>query len=98
MTLTSGFTGEPDYTSYGNATLTPFPFICVECGYEMVLNLGANSGAGSPLLLSYHESNPFDTGEVHFELFVSQVPLPPALWLFTSGLLGILSLGRHKNT
>ena len=98
MTLTSGFTGEPDYMSYGNATLLPFPFICVECGYEMVLNIGTNPVVGPPLLLSYHESNPFDTGEVHFELFVSQVPLPPAVWLFASGLISILSLGRHKNT
>ena len=98
MTLTSGFTGEPDYMSYGNATLSPFPFICVECGYEMVLNLGANPVTGSPLLLSYNETNPFDTGEVHFELFVSQVPLPAAVWLFASGLISIVSLGRHKNT
>ncbi len=96
MTLTSGFTGDPDYMSYGNATLSPFPTICVECGYEMALNLGANPNVGSPLLLSYHENNPFDTGEVHFELFVSQVPLPSAVWLFASGLIGIVSLRRHK--
>lgn len=89
-TLISGFTGEYDYISYGNATLSPFPFICVECGYEMTLNLFSNS-----LVLSYHESNPYDTGAVDFELYVSQVPLPTTVWLFGSGLIGLLGLGKH---
>ena len=90
-TLTSGFTGEFDYISYGNATLSPFPSICVECGYEMTLNLDAYT-TGNPLALSYHEYNPYDTGEEHFELFISQVPLPGTAWLFGSGLLGLLGL------
>lgn len=95
MTLTSGFTGEEDYISYGNASLTPFPSICVECGYEMTLNLAANSSTGYPLVLSYHESNPYDTGEAHFELYVSQVPLPAGVWLFGSGLLGLFGMARR---
>ena len=97
-TLISGFTGEYDYISYGNATLSPFPFICVECGYEMTLNLAANPLMGNPLVLSYHESNPYDTGEVNFELFVSQVPLPATVWLFGSGLIGLLGVGSRKRT
>jgi hypothetical protein len=92
-TLISGFTGEYDYISYGNATLSPFPFLCVECGYKMTLNPFSNS-----LVLSYHESNPYDTGEVDFELFVSQVPLPAAVWLFGSGLIGLISIARRKKT
>ncbi len=91
--LISGWHGDPDYINYGNATLSPFPFICVECGYEMTLNLTAN-----PLVLSYHESNPFDTGEVNFELYVSQVPLPASAWLFGSGLIGLLGLSKRKRT
>ena len=97
-TLISGFTGEYDYISYGNATLSPFPFICVECGYEMTLNLDANPLMGNPLVLSYHESNPYDTGEVNFELFVSQVPVPAAVWLFGSGLIGLIGLARKKKS
>lgn len=89
--LISGWDGEPNYTSYGNATLSPFPFICVECGYEMKLNLTAN-----PLVLSYHEFNPYGTGAVDFELYVSQVPLPAAAWLFGCGLIGLISLGKRK--
>ena len=89
-TLISGWDGEPNYTNYGNATLSPFPFICVECGYEIALNLTAN-----PLILSYHESNPYDTGAVDFELYVSQVPLPTTVWLFGSGLIGLLCLGKR---
>ncbi|MDX2507294.1 MAG: PEP-CTERM sorting domain-containing protein [Gammaproteobacteria bacterium] len=91
--LISGWYGDPDYINYGNATLFPFPFICVECGYEMTLNLTAN-----PLILSYYESNPYDTGEVNFELFVSQVPLPATVWLFGSGLIGLLGVGSRKRT
>lgn len=98
MTLISGWTGEFDYLSYGNATLDPFPFLCVECGYEMTLNLDADPYFGNPLLLSYHESNPYDTGEMHFELFVSQVPLPATVWLFASGLIGLLGIGNRKRT
>ena len=88
--LISGFTGEFDYLSYGNATLSPFPSLCVECGYEMTLNLTAN-----PLVLSYYESNPYGTGEVDFELYVSQVPVPASAWLFASGLVGLLGLRKR---
>lgn len=91
--LISGWDGEPNYTNYGNATLSPFPSICVECGYEMTLNLTAD-----PLVLSYYESNPYGTGEVDFELYVSQVPLPASVWLFASGLVGLLGLRNRKRT
>jgi hypothetical protein len=91
--LISGFTGEYDYISYGNATLSPFPFICVECGYEMTLNPFSSS-----LVLSYHEYNPYGGDEVNFELFVSQVPLPAAVWLFGSGIIGLLGVGIRKRT
>ena len=90
-TLISGWDGEPNYTNYGNATLSPFPFICVECSYEMTLNLTAN-----PLILSYHEYNPWGTGELYFEVFVSQVPLPATVWLFISGLIGLLGFGNRN--
>ena len=96
-TLSSGFTGEFDYISYGNATLSPFPSICVECGYEMILNLDAYT-TGNPLALSYQEYNPYDTGEEHFELFISQVPLPGAVWLFGSGLLVLFGAFRRRIT
>ncbi len=96
-TLISGFTGEDDYLSYGNATLSPFPQLCVECGYEMTLNLDANPLAGSPLALSYHELNSYGTGEAHFEIFVSEVPMPASAWLFGSGLLGLVGV-RRKHT
>lgn len=100
-TLISGTTGEPDYINYGNATLSPFPFICVECGYEMTLNLdnlGLNPATGNPLVLSFHEFNPYGTGSVDFELFVSQVPLPATIWLFASGLIGLLVAGNRNRT
>ncbi len=95
-TLISGFTGEYDYISYGNATLSPFPFICVECGYEMTLNLDANPTTDNPLVLSYHEFNSYGTGNVDFELFVSQVPLPATIWLFGSGLIGLIGFAKRK--
>ena len=90
-TLISGWDGEPNYTNYGNATLNPYPFLCVECGYELTLNLNAN-----PLVLSYYESNPYGTGAVDFELYVSQVPLPASAWLFACGLISLLSFGKKR--
>ena len=96
-TLTSGFTGEPDYLNYGNSVLSPFPSICVECGYEMILNLDPNSFSGNLPVLSYHEWNPYDTEEDHFELYVSQVPLPASIWLLGSGLIGLLGFASRKN-
>lgn len=89
--LVSGFTGEFAYTSYGNAALTPFPSICPECGYEMTLNPFSNS-----LVLSYHEFNPYYTGEMHFDIFVSQVPLPSAAWLFAAGITGLFGIANRK--
>ncbi len=91
--LISGVTGEYDYISYGNATLSPFPSVCIECNYEMTLNLTAN-----PLVLSYYESNPYSSENINFELYVSQVPLPSAIWLFGSGLAGLLGLSNRKRT
>ena len=96
-TLTSVFTGEPDYLSYGNSALAPFPSICVECGYEMILNLDPNSFSKNSPVLSYHEWNPYDTGEDHFELYISQVPLPASIWLLGSGLIGLLGFASRKN-
>lgn len=92
-TLISGNTGEDDYITYGNATLSPFPFICLECGYEMTLNLAEN-----PLVLSYHENNAYGSGETHFELYGSPIPLPGAVWLLASGLLGLFGMSARKNT
>lgn len=84
--LVSGVHGDPDYTRFGNAILSPDPFICVECGYQYKLNLAANPLHGSPLLLSYNEYNIFNSGEVHFSLFISDVPLPSGFGLFFSAL------------
>ena len=95
--LISGWDGEPNYTSYGNATLSPFPFICVECSYEMTLNLDASPLISNSPVLSYNENNPYDTGEVDFELFVSQVPLPATAWLFVSGLIGLIGVSKRKH-
>lgn len=74
--LVSGFSGDPNYQSFGNSTLSPSPFICVECGYQMKLKPNASPFAGDPLLLSYDEYNIFETGRVNFSMYVSEVPLP----------------------
>lgn len=95
MTLTSGYTGEFDYLTYGNATLSPYPVLCVECGYEMTLNLLA-SPTGNPLALSYQEFNSYGTGAASFKLYVSAVPVPAAAWLFGSGLVGLIGLAGCK--
>ena len=33
-----------------------------------------------------------------FDFVVSQVPMPPALWLFLSGILGLICVGSRRNT
>ncbi|TNF98217.1 MAG: hypothetical protein EP297_08665 [Gammaproteobacteria bacterium] len=64
---------------------------------------------GTSFTLSYSWDANIDNGGIAlgplavttYNLFlagtVSQVPLPPAMWLFGSGLLGLISLSRHKN-
>ena len=58
---------------------------------------------GSPLVSSAfadHNLN-LDFMSIHYDSFAitePPVPLPPAVWLFGSGLLGLISLARRKRT
>lgn len=37
-----------------------------------------------------------DTGQLTWNLVPASVPLPPAVWLFASGLLGLIAIGRRR--
>jgi hypothetical protein len=65
---------------------------------EAVCTAGVCSGSwGSPF-----QNPPFNVGETkdtsHITAYVSAVPVPAAVWLFGSGLLGLLGYSRRRAT
>ncbi len=61
-------------------------------GTAELYGLTGNSGTG--------EAQSYELGTVELtaagELIISSVPLPPAVWLFASGLLGLAGVGRRR--
>jgi len=52
---------------------------------------------GSVEIDSLHARVYLDSGEIYSAtLDVASVPIPPALWLFSSGLVGLISFARYK--
>ena len=60
------------------------------------LSLGSDDGiGGSPM-----DNGPFSGFNINFDftsLTVTSVPIPAAVWLFGSGLLGLVSVTRRKS-
>ena len=56
-----------------------------------------NSGPGSAFSLPSQLGDPFTVGSpVITDVTTTVVPVPAALWLFGSGLLGLIGLARHR--
>jgi hypothetical protein len=80
----------PAFGDTGVATIT----CVVDCsnGDTYVLDyighipLGGTSGLGGEVVV------------IHLEGTISAVPIPAAVWLFGSGLLGLIGVSRHKKT
>jgi hypothetical protein len=53
-------------------------------------------GAANPVL--FNTPNPIQLFGMDNLAFASIVPLPPAVWLFGSGLLGLIGISRRKKT
>jgi hypothetical protein len=54
------------------------------------------SPAVSPATQSYNYN--FDFMSLHLDSYAPTVPLPPTVWLFGSGLLGLVALARRRRT
>jgi len=78
------------------------PWTITPTGNIANCNLTQDDGiAGSPAVSGAFSSNnfTFDATSVHFDGFSptpATVPVPPAVWLFGSGLLGLIGLARRK--
>ncbi len=85
-----------------------------DTGYNFAVNVGTAAGfynwaktsSRNPTVTntySYNGQQGFfflsDTGQLTWNLVApSSVPLPPAVWLFASGLLGLVAIGRRRQT
>ena len=57
------------------------------------------SGNNSTIAIRYLDENYLDnTGNLTLTISSSPVPVPPAAWLFGSGLLGLVGMARCKKT
>jgi hypothetical protein len=54
-------------------------------GGEIGTDWGGAAGAGF-----------FEVKNIHLEFIAATVPVPPAVWLFGSGILGLAGLARRK--
>ena len=102
--------GDDPVTTSGDLILYNELATCVECGYELTLNLaGLDYSSGQLMLNSFLNPNQmlfsedefFGQGYAHYnnQFFVSSVPMPAAVWLFGSGLLmlaGFVGRKRHN--
>lgn len=90
---TSGECGGLTTTCIHNATV----YYDVQGQNQMTLQLGNhgwNSSHIAPVTVGTNESL-FDVGSFLYSATV--VPVPPAIWLFGSGLLGLIGLARRKS-
>ena len=51
------------------------------------------TGIGTPM-----QTTPFEGSTIKFDGTVSPIPLPATLWLFGSGLLGLIGISRRKKS
>ena len=71
---------------------------------DVVCDTGSGCGNGAGYILNYSavvpDGDPSGFGGVkyalHLEGAVSTVPVPTAVWLFSSGLIGLIGLARRK--
>lgn len=87
------------FTSNGVNALTPVD----NASGENIIGLGImTSTATSDLVLAYNDNllnqgdSDFDDMLVRAEFSSAAVPLPAAVWLFGSGLLGLIGIARHR--
>lgn len=83
----------------GPALLAPLSFIADEAGIA-VFDLGASTSArigGFFGAATFTEQFP-DFGSVSVNIRPSAVPVPAAVWLFGSGLLGLIGVAQRRRT
>ena len=75
----------------------------VHLGMDILPLLNLTTGPGIPLplendLIGIALLQTLSRDAYCFDFVVSQVPMPPALWLFLSGILGLICVGSRPNT
>lgn len=104
--------GDPDYSFSGNMNFgEPYgpnsPFFCIECGMTFELNLvyldysngfltfnPADARANLIVAYDFFDTSPYD---YDLRIVVQSVPLPGALLLFASALIGLTLTGSRAN-
>jgi len=94
----AGCDGVPISTQVNAYTINPIPSVVGACMTGMV----DDSIGGDPMssaAFGAHNAN-FDITSIHIDSFVPTpgpaVPVPAAVWLFGSGLLGLVGIARRK--
>jgi hypothetical protein len=83
------------FSLYYTATVTDGPFLGSR--YRLGLDTGAVSATPSGLLTALAELPPEDPGLITTGIIgESVVPIPPTVWLFGSGLLGLIGISKRK--
>ena len=93
----AGCNGVPIATQVNAYTINPIASVIGTCTTGQVDD-GIGGSPMSSSAFAQHNAN-FDITSVHFDSFVptpSGVPVPAAVWLFGSGLLGLVGIARRK--
>ena len=70
----------------------------VNVGPGGVINLSATDSDGDGVLGVAELDGAFPTFSIALDLTLTPVPIPPALWLFGSGLIGLIGMARRRNS
>lgn len=83
--------------SYGSCYLIHSPDLSIAQQTLVLEPLAGYYRMSGSLSAGYYDRGPIDAvGGGSWNVTISAVPVPPALWLFGSGLLGLISVARRK--
>ena len=101
MDLTSTVTNmhfhvAPVGTSGGVDLGIPSPWLSPQVGSDIILTASQETNLLSGNWYVNVHTSDFPGGEIRGQVIVNPVPIPAAVWLFGSGLIGLIGLARRK--
>lgn len=110
QTLSSRYSGDPDYTVLPGTNSAPaWGMACVECGFQWTLNLAflaldwngsrydlRTSAQGFDQVFAFSSEWPSQRLADRSAANIAPVPVPGALWLFGSSLAGLVAIRRRR--